>query len=294
MSHNKYLLFVFWFGVFVQSLQSASINQSKSSNGKTRRMVGGKYASIYAYPWTTLVISKGRCGGSIINESWILTAAHCVNSRKTVVYYGIDQHTSMSKSNQRIVEAVYKPLKSIFNSGDIALLKLAKPIPMNSKSNSIQLYRNRRSLIGSTVSVAGFGRNNLRTDRLLFGTFKVETLFSAKRDVIAARSYRQSPCYGDSGSGLVIEESGSHFLVGVTSSIMTAGCRPNNVALFIDVSYYYDWIVEKMNNPTDPDMEGCFVLTLPLNFKLKLCTYWLTDLFWFLWRLIRILFRILF
>ena len=50
------------------------------------RIVGGEEAPIGAYPWLALLgysrdngaTIEWRCGGSLIGEQYILTAAHCV------------------------------------------------------------------------------------------------------------------------------------------------------------------------------------------------------------------------
>ena len=49
---------------------------------RARRIVGGVETEIHEYPWQAGLVTPGSkrvwCGGSIINDQWILTAAHCV------------------------------------------------------------------------------------------------------------------------------------------------------------------------------------------------------------------------
>ena len=51
------------------------------ANAVAPRIVGGSPIDITAAPWQVLlrINNATQCGGAIINDSWILTAAHCMN-----------------------------------------------------------------------------------------------------------------------------------------------------------------------------------------------------------------------
>lgn len=53
-----------------------------SENDYTYRIINGRQATPHEYPWMALLLTKGMayCGGSVINNYYILTAAHCVVS----------------------------------------------------------------------------------------------------------------------------------------------------------------------------------------------------------------------
>ena len=47
------------------------------------KIIDGTETSINEYPWTvSLQIADGHiCGGSLISENWVLTAAHCIGKK---------------------------------------------------------------------------------------------------------------------------------------------------------------------------------------------------------------------
>lgn len=49
--------------------------------GRTQRIVGGSPTLAHEYPWIVGLSRQGKiyCGGSLISQRHILTAAHCVN-----------------------------------------------------------------------------------------------------------------------------------------------------------------------------------------------------------------------
>lgn len=47
------------------------------------RIVGGDEAEPHSWPWQALIVCRNflvtkHCGGSIISDKWVITAAHCV------------------------------------------------------------------------------------------------------------------------------------------------------------------------------------------------------------------------
>jgi secreted trypsin-like serine protease len=54
------------------------------SNSDTSRIVGGEETAPNEFPWQALIkveMTNGEnvlCGGSLIADQWILTAAHCI------------------------------------------------------------------------------------------------------------------------------------------------------------------------------------------------------------------------
>ena len=70
----------------------------------TGRIVGGQESTPGSWPWQVLIninaprfgVRNAICGGSVLNEEWILTAAHCLTAiERPLTTYGevVPNHT---------------------------------------------------------------------------------------------------------------------------------------------------------------------------------------------------------
>ena len=115
---------------------NASATCGCSPNSATlTRIVAGETASSNTWGWIVSILINGNqlCGGSIIDSSWVVTAAHCVVSRirSVVVYAG--STARFSGSQVIAVERVYRHtgFSSTRYVNDIALLQLTTPLNLN-------------------------------------------------------------------------------------------------------------------------------------------------------------------
>lgn len=63
------------------------LSQTKNENGTdeivgSSRVVGGKPCQPTSWPWVVAIYRNGafHCGGVLMSENWILTAAHCIDT----------------------------------------------------------------------------------------------------------------------------------------------------------------------------------------------------------------------
>ena len=128
----------------------------------TEMIVGGAAAPDGKYPWQVRLYSSdgdvvGFCGGSIIDEKWILTAAHCLlDTDAVVVGYGSNDRTKTTKIESEKI--IVHPGYIAGEKADVALVKLKTPIP-NAKAIAYADTAQDQALLpdGANVVVTGWG-----------------------------------------------------------------------------------------------------------------------------------------
>ena len=137
-----------------------------SAEISTDFIVGGTPAAEGAWPWQVRLLDKfdtktGFCGGSFIDEQWILTAAHCVEWNGQVIPSVVVGYGSNKQSELKMVageKIIVHPDYLKENHADLALIKLAEPvtdatiIPMATPEIEETLLQP-----GNMVTVTGWG-----------------------------------------------------------------------------------------------------------------------------------------
>uniref|UniRef100_A0A8C3SCQ2 Peptidase S1 domain-containing protein n=1 Tax=Chelydra serpentina TaxID=8475 RepID=A0A8C3SCQ2_CHESE len=137
-------------------------------------IIGGWEAKPHSRPYMAyLEIQSGndtyRCGGFLVSENFVLTAAHC-NGDEITVSLGAHNIKQQERSRQKITARRQIPHPQYNNeplNNDIMLLQLEKSAKLNEWVGTIGLPRsNERVKAGTECSVAGWG--STRTEYLLF------------------------------------------------------------------------------------------------------------------------------
>ncbi|XP_004690239.1 PREDICTED: chymotrypsinogen B-like [Condylura cristata] len=202
----------------------------------TPRIINGTDARPGDWPWhVSLVTSKGclKCGGSLIDRFWVITAAHCNITTSMRVVTGLFEVNTSDANVEflRIAQVFIHPefnLSTVYS--DIALLKLASPahfhqsvfpVPLPSVGAYFRpgtwcrivglghLYPNRkcrpRKLQQATVPLWG-----MATCKKFWPGFSTHAMLCA--GVKGVSNY-----IGDSGGSLVCRKNGIWTLVGIVS-----------------------------------------------------------------------------
>ena len=232
--------------------------------GYPSKIVNGEEAVPHSWPWqASLQTDEGfhYCGASLVNESWLVTAAHCRVSNSTVVVLGEHDRFNSSEDVQTMkIEKVFvhPSYGDSFLNNDIQLIKLASPAKLSSHVSPVCVAEaGDREPDGLLCVTSGWGMTSNWTaaHRLqqvalpLISSERCKEIYLSifvdfvTEQMICAGASGVSTCFGDSGGPLVCQREDSAWtLVGVTS--WGKGCDVDWPAAFARITALRSWMNE--------------------------------------------------
>lgn len=236
------------------------------------RIINGRDAQRNRYPWIVSVLGAGGCAGTVINDRYILTAAHCMNGanntrlpqdkvRVILGAHNIKERWARSGQFRQLDVEWYKihpnagtvQLSGAKLENDIALIKLKDPLTFNSQFNPVCLANFSR--YNNLFSIGwGYHFNGKLTDPKNLQEVEVDEvdtitckrvglIISDARKQICAGT-RTGVCNGDSGGPMSTRINGHVYQVAIASYVVNAcgtqgGKRPD---VYVRLTGHMDWI----------------------------------------------------
>ncbi|KAK4878209.1 hypothetical protein RN001_010715 [Aquatica leii] len=225
------------------------------------RIVGGFPANISDYPYQVslrTLLNEHFCGGSILNQLWVLTAAHCLaqtTAANTMVVVGTNSLSS-GGTRYNVSKFIQYPFYNNENHlNDIGLVKISQPFSFCTSVKPIQLSL-RYPPHGSDVVLTGWGLtsypSNTLPDILQYIHLNAIRISNCKtllagypvtnNHICTLQEENIGSCHGDSGGPLVYN--------GDQIGIVSWGipCAVGSPDVFTSVLWYHVWI--KLNTKT--------------------------------------------
>lgn len=250
---------------------SSSACGAKNGDQDAGRIVGGNTTQMGEWPWIAGLFNAGRhlCGGSLIDDRHILTAAHCVAqmtswdvARLTVRLGDYDIRTPNEvKHVERRVKRVVRhrgfDMRTLYN--DVAILTLDQPVQFTETIRPICLPAGAKLYFDQMGTVIGWG--SIREGGPAPGKLQQVTIPIWKNSYckqkygsfapggivesfLCAGQADKDSCSGDSGGPLMVND-GRWTQVGIVS--WGIGCGKGQFpGVYTRVTHFLPWIYKNL------------------------------------------------
>ncbi|KAJ8680085.1 hypothetical protein QAD02_015872 [Eretmocerus hayati] len=244
-------------------------NDETTPGLRHRRLVGGNTTSIEDHPYQVSLELMGVhvCGGTIVSEDWILTAAHCFRYSWTNVMIRAGTRTVMNGGSlHQVVNIVIydKHTQCGSQTADIALVQISPPLRLDKTRRKVELPHSRYDTLkaGDITNVTGWGLTEHGPtgdlyvfelpifDRIICEDLYLSLVGGLVEGQICAGYYGENgkgACAADGGGPLVSGEK----IYGIVSWGRSCA-SPYYPGVYTDVAYYADWIRERIKSPRKP------------------------------------------
>lgn len=253
--------------------QSPTQTTAPTDNNLKDQVLNGTPSVLGGRPYQVALLKNNDqfCGGNIISDEWILTAAHCVKGQRASqisVRAGSLKYNSGGQVAKVASVKIHPQYRDVTQGYDMAVMKLATPLKFNENVSAIRLptldIANKVARVGDTLIISGWGMTRSGDTRSRsqvlreapLPIFKSEDCSKHLRKTLTpgmicggVNEQKQGGCHGDSGGPLAGAYNNKMYVFGVVSWGEPRTCTFGGV--YARVTEYLDWIVK--NSGVQPD-----------------------------------------
>ncbi|XP_039499977.1 trypsin alpha-3-like [Drosophila santomea] len=223
-----------------------------SAEWMPERIARPQPVNISKVPWQASILGNKRCGGAILNDRTVLSAAHCVVTGDPKNYsVSVGASTTLKGGQLVKVQSIirHEGYNKVSNSNDIVILRLSTRLHLGANVQPIPLAESVPSG-GSAALVSGWARTKKDRRRPMSQTLLSTSVdivdqqactkfYPNKSSVLCATSHGASACRDDSGCPLVSDGK----LVGIVS-FGVARPHPTYPGGYANVAELRPWILQ--------------------------------------------------
>ena len=259
----------------VQSISSLAAPSFAYGGQVSPSIVGGEPAPLGAWPWQVLLsvtthAGSFLCGGSLVSDQWVLTAAHCIEKNGVMASPAniTVRAGSLQKNSGGVLVGVSRVIKHdayepTTMDNDIALLRLSSPVPLSKTISPIAplsaSQEQQLAATGTLATVTGWGATSFGGNVASASLLQAQVPLLTSSDCAANSAYGsgrltgnmicagykqggKDSCQGDSGGPLVVANGrGGQVLAGIVS--WGASCAaPDYPGVYVRVANYQPWL----------------------------------------------------
>lgn len=247
-------------------LQTLIYSHGSVEASPVTRVIDGSIAHHHQFPWhlslqivTSTSTNIRYCGGSLISNQFVLTAASCLRDATSVrIDMGSVLFLEPQVSQESTQFVSHSQFNAQHNANNIGIIRL--PSPISEYSNTLRpilipgTQHAGEQYVGVQSYISGYGvytlGGNVLSNQLRFGQQTTLTNVECQQSfdqryvqassICAKSNATQTVCHGDIGGALVVQYQDTWMQIGIASTIGPNGCSGPTV--YTRLTSYIDWI----------------------------------------------------